>query len=58
MSESSERKIKLLLLYEIDKFIDLFRSVVGQLGITTLDSIFSLLDEYDGILIGFELTKK
>lgn len=49
---------KMLLLYEIDKFIDLFRSVVGQLGITTLDSIFSLLDEYDGILIGFELTKK
>ncbi len=48
---------KMLMLYEVDKFIDMFRSLVGQLGITTLDSIFSLLDGYDGVLIGFELTK-
>lgn len=46
------------LLYEADKFIALFRSLAGTLGISTLDSIFSLLDGYDGVLIGFELTKQ
>lgn len=49
---------KMVLLYEADKFIALFRSLAGKLGISTLDSIFSLLDGYDGVLIGFELTKQ
>lgn len=49
---------KMVLLYEIDKFITLFRDVVGKLGITTLDSIFALLDSYDGVLIGFEMARQ
>ena len=49
---------KMVLLYEADKFIALFRSLAGTLGISALDSIFSLLDGYDGVLIGFELTKQ
>lgn len=49
---------KMVLLYEADKFIALFRSLAGKLGISTLDTIFSLLDGYDGVLIGFELTKQ
>ncbi len=48
---------KMLMLYEIDKFIEMFKSVIGNLGISTLDSIFSLLDGYDGILVGFEMEK-
>ncbi len=49
---------KMLLLYEVDKLIAMLRSLVGKLGVTTLDSIFKLLDGYDGVLIGFELEKK
>lgn len=49
---------KMVLLYEADKFIELFKNVVGKLGITTLNSVFDLVDSYDGVLIGFELTKQ
>lgn len=49
---------KMLLLFEADKFINLFRSVVGYLGIDTLNSVFQLVDMYDGVLIGFELSRK
>ena len=49
---------KMLLLFEADKFIAMFRSVVGKLGITTLNSVFDLVESYDGVLIGFELTKQ
>ena len=48
---------KMLLLFEADKFIAMFKSVVGKLGITTLNSVFDLVESYDGVLIGFELTK-
>lgn len=49
---------KMLLLFEADKFINLFRTLVGYIGVDSLDSIFELVDNYDGILVGFELTKK
>lgn len=49
---------KMVVLFEIEKFVELFRSVVNKLGITTLNSIFQLVDSYDGILIGFELKKQ
>lgn len=49
---------KMLLLFEADKFINLFRTLVGYIGVDSLDSIFELVDNYDGILVGFELTRK
>ena len=47
----------MLLLYEADKLVALMRDIVGVLGISTLDCIFQLLDEYEGVLIGFEMKK-
>ena len=49
---------KMVILFEADKFIDMFRSVVNALGVTTLNTIFDLVDSYDGVLIGFELSKQ
>lgn len=49
---------RMLLLFEVDKFVDLFKSVVDKLGISTLDKIFALADGYEGILIGFEMERK
>lgn len=49
---------KMVLLFEADKFIAMFKSIVGKLGITTLNSVFQLVDSYDGVLIGFELSKQ
>ncbi len=49
---------KMVLLFEADKFIAMFKSIVGKLGITTLNSVFQLVESYDGVLIGFELTKQ
>lgn len=49
---------KMLLLFEVDKFVDLFKSLVDRLGVSTLDKIFALVDSYDGILIGFEMQRK
>ena len=48
---------KMVLLYEADKFIDLFSSVVSKLGISSLNTIVELVNSYDGVLIGFELNK-
>ena len=48
---------KMIILFEADKFVDMFRSIVSKLGITTLDTVFKLVDSYDGVLIGFELNK-
>ena len=41
----------------MDKFVALFRSVVSKLGITTLNTVFELVDNYDGVLVGFEMKK-
>lgn len=49
---------KMVILFEADKFIALFRQIVNKLGVTTLNSVFSLLDGYDGVLIGFEFNRK
>ena len=49
---------KMVVLFEADKFINMFRSVVSSLGITTLDTVFELVDSYDGVLIGFEFNKQ
>ncbi len=49
---------KMVVLFEADKFINMFRSVVNTLGITTLNTVFELVDSYDGVLIGFELNKQ
>ena len=49
---------KMVILFEADKFINMFRSVVNTLGITTLNTVFELVDSYDGVLIGFELSKQ
>jgi hypothetical protein len=49
---------KMIVLFEADKFINMFRSVVNTLGITTLNTVFELVDSYDGVLIGFELNKQ
>ncbi len=49
---------KMEILFEVDKFVELFRSVVGRLGINSLNTVFQLVDRYDGIMVGFELVKK
>ena len=49
---------KMVVLFEIEKFVNLFRSVVNKLGINSLNTVFELVDSYDGILIGFELKKQ
>ena len=49
---------KMVVLFEADKFINMFRSVVSSLGITTLNTVFELVDSYDGVLIGFEFNKQ
>lgn len=49
---------KMLLLFEADKFVNMFKSVAGRLNNSTLNTVVSLLDSYDGVLIGFELTKQ
>ena len=49
---------KMVILFEADKFVNMFRSIVNTLGITSLNTIFELVDSYDGVLIGFELSKQ
>lgn len=49
---------KMVLLFETKEFVDLFKSLIGKLGISTLNKVFALTDSYDGILIGFEMTRK
>jgi hypothetical protein len=44
-------------LFDADKFVALFRSIVSKLGITTLNTVFELVDNYDGVLVGFEMKK-
>ncbi len=48
---------KMVVLFDADKFVALFRSVVSKLGITTLNTVFELVDNYDGVLVGFEMKK-
>ena len=49
---------KMIMLFEADKLVNMLRSIVAKLGITSLNTIFDLVDSYDGVLIGFELTKQ
>ena len=49
---------KMIMLFEADKLVNMLRSVVSKLGITSLNTIFELVDSYDGVLIGFELKKQ
>lgn len=49
---------KMVILYEADKFVALFSSVVSKLGIKTLDTVVELVNSYDGVLIGFELNRQ
>lgn len=49
---------KMIMLFEADKLVNMLRSVVNKLGITSLNTIFDLVDSYDGVLIGFELNKQ
>lgn len=48
----------MLMLFEIDEFVELFRSLVGKAGISTLNKMFDYIDKYEGILIGFEMKRQ
>ena len=45
------------ILFNVDKLVDVLVSIASKTQSSTLQTISNLLSEYDGVLMGFELTK-
>lgn len=46
------------ILFNVDKLVDVLVSISSKTQSSTLQTISNLLSEYDGVLMGFELTKQ
>lgn len=46
------------ILFNVDKLVDVLVSIASKTQSSTLQTISNLLSEYDGVLMGFELTKQ
>lgn len=46
------------LLFDVEKLVDVMTTIASKTQSSTLQSISSLLSGYDGVLMGFELTKQ
>lgn len=46
------------MLFDVEKLVKVLTTIASKTQSTTLQSISSLLDGYDGVLMGFELTKQ
>lgn len=49
---------RLTLLFKADKLIDIVSSIAGAANVSSLNTISSLLESYDGCNVGFSLSKK
>ena len=45
------------ILFDVDRFVKVLTTIASKSQSSTLKSVGGLLDEYDGILMGFELNK-
>ena len=46
------------ILFNVDKLVDVMTTIASKTQSSTLQTISNLLSEYDGVLMGFELTKQ
>ena len=46
------------MLFDVEKLVNVLTTIASKTQSSTLQSISSLLDGYDGVLMGFELTKQ
>ena len=45
------------ILFDVEKLVNVMISIASKTQSSTLQTIGNLLSEYDGVLMGFELTK-
>ena len=45
------------ILFDVDRFVKVLTTIASKSQSSTLKSVGGLLDEYEGVLMGFELNK-
>ena len=45
------------ILFDVDRFVKVLTTIASKSQSSTLKSVGGLLDEYEGVLMGFELVK-
>jgi len=45
------------MLFDVDRFVKVLTTIASKSQSSTLKSVGGLLDEYEGVLMGFELVK-